>query len=297
MNPKFGNVWKNGDIITDKEVFLRRVIYTNGLFIAPANNGKIFKSSNGVNWHEVDLCVGKNQHLFDIASDLKNSLIVCGRDNKIFCSTNKGINWKIVFNGKGTEDLYVAVYGNGMWIVIGENGTIIRSKDLVNWEVIPKKNSIRCGYFANGVFMFGCVNGNILKSKDGITFEKVFNANKTAIRGMTYGNGKWLAGGRTICISDDGVKWEMVKDLREEGIKDQIYCTGTAPDTFIVAGEHGLVYNSSDGKNWFKRDSGTRRFITGLAYGNNTLVGVGDGGKRTIGKDEWYIYSTHYSKE
>ena len=54
--------------------------------------------------------------------------------------------------------------------------------------------------------------------------------------------------------------------------------------TFVVVDDNetggvGTLLASSDGTTWTSRTSGTTNILNGVAYGNNTIVTVGKGGK------------------
>jgi hypothetical protein len=51
-----------------------------------------------------------------------------------------------------------------------------------------------------------------------------------------------------------------------------------ANNTFVYAGDGGVLGTSSDGNTWTTRTSGTANNINALTYGNNTFVYAGDGG-------------------
>ncbi len=291
---EYGNEWYNGDITA--ETFLRQVVWTGSQFVAASNDGIVYKSTNGTTWTKVTTPFGSSEHLFAIGFDGSNTLVAPGRDGKILYSTNGGNSWIIASNGSGSEDLYTAAYGNETWVVTGELGTIWTSPDAVNWTKTASGKAIRCNAFGNGYFMMGTTTGEILRSTDGVSLTAVFKTG-TALRGMAYGNGMWLAAGRTIATSANGTSWTVRVNLSAYNIVDQLYAAGTAPNSFIVSGEHGLMLNSSDGVVWRKCDTGSKRFLTGIAYGNNVLVAVGNGGKRPGMSDALYLYSSHYSPQ
>ncbi|UCH95029.1 MAG: hypothetical protein JSV88_32905 [Candidatus Aminicenantes bacterium] len=47
---------------------------------------------------------------------------------------------------------------------------------------------------------------------------------------------------------------------------------------FVVVGDDGLIFTSSDGKNWTKRAAGTTKNLYGAGYGNGLFVAAGYGG-------------------
>ena len=54
--------------------------------------------------------------------------------------------------------------------------------------------------------------------------------------------------------------------------------TTTSTKFYVSVGDEGTILTSSDGTTWTSRTSGTTNILNGVAYGNNTIVTVGNSG-------------------
>ena len=66
-------------------------------------------------------------------------------------------------------------YGNGMWVVVGGNGTILTSNDGKSWtkQKINTKQTIYGVAYGNGMWIVVCDDGSIFKSSNGTSWEKI----------------------------------------------------------------------------------------------------------------------------
>ena len=61
--------------------------------------------------------------------------------------------------------------------------------------------------YGNGLFVAVGYNGTILTSPDGVSWTAGTSATNQTIDGITYGNGLFVAIGYTILTSPDGMSW------------------------------------------------------------------------------------------
>jgi parallel beta-helix repeat protein len=134
-------------------------------------------------------------------------------------------------------------------------------------------------------------------SSDGVSWKRITIG--TAARGLCYYEGLWIATGLTLWTSKDkdAVIWKQRLKLSDLGRtkKENLYSCVGAPSFYIAAGEHGLMFNSKDGINWTQRDSGTKRFILGMAFGKDVVAAVGNGGHRRGKPDSLYLHCVRFS--
>jgi hypothetical protein len=297
---EYANTWSNGNLAI--EVDIRDVAWAGSRFVGVGLQGVCYVSSTGVNWAKKNTPLSTSDHLFGVCYDGEGTVVAVGRDEAIIYSEDQGDTWTIAHprNGENVDDIYKVAYGNGKFVAQDEGGGIWTSTNgKTGWTKYKLPNSTRCISFGNGYFMMGCAGtGAILRSSTGDqgSWSTVGHLGE-AVRGIAYGNNKWLAVGRNIATaSATGTNWvTRIKLVDDYNIIDQLYCCATAPGTFIAAGEHGMVLNSADGITWREANSHTKRFIFGMAYGDNpdTVAAVGNGGPRD--PNEIYLYATHYS--
>ena len=205
-------------------------------------------------------------------------------------------SWK---KQEADSHLYRVDYGNGMWVVVGGNGTILTSNDGKSWtkQKINTKQTIYGVAYGNGMWIVVCDDGSIFKSSNGTSWEKIptvfrkverrvinrglgMKFSKTIIIGTTgflrrvaYGNGIWVAvGNNDIFTSSNGTSWtKRTTDIK--GAYGAAYGNGI----WIAVSSNGQILRSSNnGVSWTQIiNVGT---LYGVAYGNGMWVAVGNRG-------------------
>jgi hypothetical protein len=129
-------------------------------------------------------------------------------------------------------------YGNGLFVAVGEGGTILTSPDGVTWTQrtsgtgMALRRDLRERPLRGGGGSLGRHHPHLPGRGD--------------LDGRTSGTGYWL----------DGVT----------------YGNGL----FVAVGDGGTILTSPDGVNWTQRTSGTGNWLFGVTYGNGLFVAVGD---------------------
>lgn len=60
---------------------------------------------------------------------------------------------------------------------------------------------------------------------------------------------------------------------------DDLWGVATNGSTLVAVGTNGAILQSTDGRAWTRRPSGTNDWLTGVAFGNSRFVAVGDHGR------------------
>jgi photosystem II stability/assembly factor-like uncharacterized protein len=293
-----GNTWKRrkiaDKIVDEKVIALRAVAFGSNTFVAVGENGVVFTSNDGKTWKRRDSGYNYKDHihLYGVAYGGGSTFVAVGKNQLIIRSTDKGKSWETINKPGGSPNFWKVAYGNGMYVAIGYTGGIWKSTDGKNWEEIKKlqEMALRNIAFGNGKFLVGARSkdgGRGYVSTDGVSWSKSFNIG-TSCSGLCYYNGLWIATGHQICTSKDGKNWETLVDLKKAGRKENLYSCVGAPQSFIVGGDSGVVFNSPDGSEWKERNSKTKRLLLAMAYGQDIVVAVG------TSKPE-DPYCTHYS--
>jgi photosystem II stability/assembly factor-like uncharacterized protein len=180
----------------------------------------------------------------------------------------------------------------GLFVAVGDNGTILTSPDGTTWTQRtspPSPFGARVHLYdvtyGNGLFVtVGGDNGTILTSPDGTTWAKRNSMTSNDLYGVTYGNGLFVTVGEygTFLTSPDGTTWTKSPSdasataAGPPGLAPRIYYGN---GLFVaVGGDNGTILTSPDGTTWAKRNSGTSNDLYGLTYGNGLFVAVGDNG-------------------
>jgi hypothetical protein len=204
-----------------------------------------------------------------------------------------------------TNILCSVTYGNGLFVAVGNKGTILTSPNGTTWT---ESNSGTTGdlvlysvTYGNGLFVavgwnFTSLTGTVLTSPDGSTWTTRSMGATNILCSVTYGNSLFVAVGEgdTILTSVDGTTWTG----RNSGTSGTLYlCSVTYGNgLFLVVGWDtavlaGAVLISLDGSTWIYRDPGTTAGIyttelTFVTYGNGLFVAVGIGVEER--KGVWY---------
>lgn len=180
-----------------------------------------------------------------------------------------------VSNIGSSDNLRHIAYGNGSYVAVGANGTVLSSTDSINWT---KHNSgstaqILGVTFGRDMFVAIGVGGLITTSPDGITWTKRSEGVYANLASVTFGSGQYVAVGNngTIITSSDGITWTTKASGLTVNLNGVVFTT----DTFIAVGDNGMIASSFDATTWTARISGTTSNLADVAYGNGVLVVVG----------------------
>lgn len=177
-----------------------------------------------------------------------------------------------------TVPLWSVAHGDGQWVAVGEQGTILTSTDGATWTPrtsgFPTRWLVGVGYGTpNGTGLWVAVgeSGLILTSPDAVTWTARRTAG-TRINAVTYGNGSFVAAddaGSTY-YSLDGITWNgSFFGARSTFVRGLVY---GAPH-FVTTGLSGIV-TTYDGVSSTLRVSGAPQ-LQGVAYGRRLYLATG----------------------
>ncbi len=130
-----------------------------------------------------------------------------------FGTSKDGEKWKVVSVGS-SSDLQNIVYGNGRYVLVGDNGLILYSSDLEVWErqlsISISSNLLDVIYVKDMFYIVGSPN-TLLTSLDGVTWSSSTLSNELEINRISYYKNKFKLTGDTksIAMSNDGVDWTV----------------------------------------------------------------------------------------
>ncbi|HMC27100.1 MAG TPA: hypothetical protein VKM56_04820 [Verrucomicrobiae bacterium] len=278
--------WTLGNV--GAPVVLRAVTYGNGQFVAVGDAGAIFTSPDGAVWTPrqsgtsntiLTICYGKG-------------LFVAGDGNP----SSSQADWGVLTSRDGsnwTRTRY-PTWGFITSVVFGQNRFVAAtrwaaavSEDGVHWTdlFIPGWASM-IGYGQN---LFIAASDTTLISTNGIDW--TFASGTTRLlQSVTYGNGIFVGTDR-----NSGTPGDVVTTTN--GVWTHWPNTGTiygfgsvafAHDTFVLAGDTGVIFTSKTGTNWTERVPGMF-YDLGLAY-----VAYGNGVVMIVGAQGVVLQSDHY---
>jgi len=170
---------------------------------------------------------------------------------------------------------YGVIYGNGIFVTVGGDGTIFTSSDGVTWtsRTSGSSSSLSGVTYGNGKFVTVGQTGIILTSPDGITWTSQTSGITSWLGSVTYGNGTFIAVGEagTIFTSSNGVTWTSRTSGSSSSLGGVTYGNGI----FIAVGQAGTILTSPDGIAWTSQTSGVTGWLSGVTYGNGVFIAVG----------------------
>ncbi|HEV2456499.1 MAG TPA: hypothetical protein VGY98_19710 [Verrucomicrobiae bacterium] len=196
-----------------------------------------------------------------------------------------------------SEFLHSVAFGNGVYVAVGDHGTILYSTDTVTW--IPQASGTTnrlygVKYGSNGFVAVGGsapgVPSTILNSADGIVWTRQTSPVTNQLSAVCYGSGRYVAAGSQglILTSTNAVNWTAINtgapyNFNGADAGSVSITTGGnhVENIFVVVGDSGTIMTSTDGLGWTVRSSGTFFRLAAVSIYHvysGMLVAVGDSG-------------------
>ncbi len=189
-----------------------------------------------------------------------------------------GIEWSLVSTPYAGR-LSGVEYGAGLFVAVGDGGTILTSPDGETWttRTTPTTQILWGLKYGCGRFVVAAHNGVILTSIDGINWELSESGVTAHLTDVAFAGETCVVVGNfnTILTSPLGAgPWTLQPVATANHFQDVTYGGGY----FVASGTGGLIATSPDGITWAVRDSGTTAGVPMTAYGNGVWIVGGDGG-------------------
>ncbi|MBL9135305.1 MAG: hypothetical protein JNK85_05535 [Verrucomicrobiales bacterium] len=207
-------------------------------------------------------------------------------------------NWH-ARNAGTAKRLTDVAYGNGSFVAVGEEGTILRSANGVDWSPVPSGTVARLDAiaFGNGVFVTvgGLGNKPMFTSPDGVHWTPRTNAIAGGYLDVTFNGSLFftLAGKGAYGTSSNGIDWATGKIRSSQDPAAVAYGGGT----WVVAGykpsgaNEGMLWTSSDLREWTPRESKAPNNLFAAGYIQGTFVVAGQNGVLSSSPDgtQWTL--------
>jgi hypothetical protein len=244
-------------------------------FVAVRNDGTIWNSTDGTTWNVSTLNPTSHPMRVDFVGG-EFVAVGCvsheGTQDAAIWSSGDGHNWGVAVL-PGNDDLFGSAYGNGVYMAVGSNGTILTSTDGSNWT---KRNS-DSSYFLNGaaygagtVVVTGDHTGKygvserpvLLTSSD---FQNWTPANvwiETPLQGVLYSGSETVpgifvaVGNWAILTSSDGTSWNITP------AQGAFNAVAHGNGIFAVVGLNGVIVRSQGGVTWTAASSGFQGWLS-----------------------------------
>ena len=289
---------------------LKSITFGNGQFEALASDGTILVSSDGVNWKSsvkvsglVALSYGGGQftglntngdvltstdalhwstYLSGLSSGLSGQLRgVSFLNNRLLLVGDNGaiLGAQFEVDGTGTEnELQAIAQGNGMYVAVGYEGTVIKSLDAVAWTAptnyVPTDNWLYGVAYGNGLFVGVGESAWIVTSPDGDNWTSTnTHATLASLTAVAFGTGRFVAIGQRgiIITSTDGSHWTVA----DSGTIADLDAITWANGQFVITGDSDQTsLTSTDGITWTLGGNGLDGATLGVTGGNGLFVAV-----------------------
>jgi hypothetical protein len=163
-------------------------------------------ASGAITWTQRQNANNGNVQFDSIATNGSTIYVAVGQLGYLYSSTDSGITWASRTSGFGSNQIQSVTYGNGIFVAVGNNGTITSSTDGITWTARTagvSTNTLNCVEYVNNVFIAvgaGAAGGTggITTSTDGITWTKRTTPASTSpnLFSIAYGNGYYVAVGQ-----------------------------------------------------------------------------------------------------
>ncbi|HEV2437810.1 MAG TPA: immunoglobulin domain-containing protein [Verrucomicrobiae bacterium] len=256
-----------------------------GTVVSVGYRGTVLTSANGVSW------TNQNSGTFEPLNKVIHAngrFIAVGGEGAILTSTN-GANW--VARDSGTvAGLNGIAYGNGSYVAVG-NGVVLRSSDATNWSVIREGNWLNAIAFGTNLFVAVGENGLIISSTNLAQWQTNLVSTSNPLYGVAYGNDQFVAVGDQSTIMRATAPffgtpfWSTVP---QTGFPESLFDVTYGNGEFVAVGVVSLGYLSSsfpsvitsseNGMTWTNRPTPSYNPLYGVTTFGNSLITVGDYG-------------------
>ena len=284
--------------------------YGGNRFVVLGYNGTVLLSDDGQQWtgHTVTDWSGDPRGLPLIHV---NDYFITSVHGRVYKSAD-GVEWtetapNMVVGSEGFA------YWNGVYVTVGYHGQLWSSTNLVDWTsgqtiLSPHRTLIWEVHFGSDMFLalgaeysMSLGNALFLTSTDGSHWvtNKPVPINAFGKSSIAYADGTFVGIGpaRFTYVSSDGTNWS--EHFTGTGYPEFFNGIGHGRNVFVVAGGDevfgpGLILTSPDGVDWSRRvvpPNGNA--LLAVAYGNDTYVVVGVGGRILTSTDSVFWSEQH----
>ncbi|MEN3941714.1 PKD domain-containing protein [Prosthecobacter sp. SYSU 5D2] len=271
--------------------------------VAVSATGHIVHSINGTDWTAYDLKAALGTHTLDFREVLSDGsqFVAVGRERLesggsfegcIFHSPD-GLTWTRVYWGGSI--LQRVAYGDGTWVVSGENSTMLTSTDGLSWSAVsfPETDHIQALAYGNGRWLAMADSSGRrtwahtstdLQTWTELTWAETLSNNQI-VRPVRWMDGEFYLGGFAVglrSVSADAQTLDETQLLSGMSVSDMVMVGGiryvagniTEDDT-----DRGHVHLSVTGQEWQRIPLANAQLIRGITLLNNRLITVGNAGE------------------
>jgi hypothetical protein len=231
-----------------------------------------FKSANAEIWTNASVTAPANNIAEMVYGN--GSIVAITTGGLIMHSTNTGSAWATRTRAN-TNTLRSVGYGNGVFVIVGENGAIQTSTDAITWtnRTTANTQTMFGVTYGNGVYVAVGNSGAIQTSTDAITWTNRTSASANTLNYVCYGNNKFVAVGNSVIqTSTDAITWTL-----SEPISVSLTSVNVIANGYLAKGSSSYLFMTSpDGIYWNYIDINNQSVYDTIdfIYANNIFVGA-----------------------
>ncbi len=254
-------------------------LYDGANYFVLGNSGYVAYSSTGLSGWNI-LRINGNPNILSAAYG--NNTYVATTNNGYIYSTTTPTNIAWNTTNPTMQSLNAIIYAKGVFVVVGNNGTILTSTNASSWnpQASGTTNSLLDIYFDGSQFWITGTNV-ILTSTDGI------NWYNPSIRSVVANSNAYISVGTNggIFYSTNLSTWISESSPTPQNL-NKIYCSSQS--YCFVVGESGTLLTSNIGaitNNWNQINLASSVTLNDIVCGINSCIAVGDNGNIFISSD------------
>ncbi len=248
--------------------------------------GYVIRSADGANWTLASVAPGLG---LNGAASGPSGYVAVGVLGQLSRADSFTAAWTSRATGFTTPgDLYAGASSSSGTILVGVAGNVARSTNHVDgWSThnIGTTHVLAAAAFAAGKFVVGGGNNNtttpaaaIYTSTTGASgsWTRTDLSGSWALTAVAYDPflARFVAsgfGGQIYTATDPAGTWTAVNKPANVAIN----AGAAGGGNFVLVGDNGTIFRSTDGQNWTQPASGTGVQLLAVAYGNNRFVAAG----------------------
>lgn len=274
-----GTLWEARNIGIDVDIYALALNPNTTTIIGVGTGGTIVRSFNGYTWEKIK--DGAVPYTYYLLIDGGFYFLINSRGDKLIIEQDDN-------NGKLCDIVYSDRLNK--FIAVGYQGKICTSVDGIAWneETRVTDECLNSITINEGLIVAVGDNGTVITSRNGTDWTLINSGLSFDIMGVTSSPTKtrFLAVGKSgyIAFSKDGVHWELrrINADRRAYIDFTAVCYSEVYSQFIAVGKEGLIAVSVDGQTWEETYTESGLNYSSIIFSNNLGKYISVGNKGTV---------------
>ncbi len=183
---------------------------------------------------------------------------------------------------------------DGGYVAVGQTGTVLRSNDAEEWELVQdaEEYTLTGVAYGNGRAVAVGSDGVILSSADGWDWQEEVSGVTSALRRVEFLADLFVAvgDGGVLLVSLDGQSWTRIFNRQT----NDLYAVAHGAGRWVAVGSGGAILHSTNGDVWWNATLSVQDHFQGVAFGNGVFVAVASSGAVATSTDgiAWKVSSS-----